>query len=291
MLSDVLTRFRLSAEVYHNARVCGDWQIQEGHLGQTCFHMPVEGACLLQIDGYPEQQLDTGDLVIFPHELPHRMCPVIPLEGKQQHLPYADSQQVPGTGLICGRIQFRHNGCHLLLKSLPEFFILKHADTQGWITPILALIQRESYRSDSTSQLLLNRLSELLFVYALRDFIVQQPTQVGVLALYAHPRLGKAVQAMHEKPSFPWSVAALAAEAMVSRTKFSNLFRETSGWTPMQYLTWWRMQLAWDLLASGTPTGDVAQNVGYQSESAFARVFKAEFATSVGSVRRGDYST
>lgn len=287
MLSDILSLFRLKAEVYHNAKVCGNWEIREHQLGQTCFHMPVEGACKLSIDGHVEEQLDAGDLIIFPRELPHQMCPISPLEGEQIHLPYPESKDREGTGLICGRIEFKHNGCHLLLRSLPEFLILRKNETESWLAPLLTLIKEESYRADETSHLVLDRLSEMLFVYALRTFIEKEPDQTGVLALYSNPMLAGAIKAMHSHPEQDWTLESLASAAMMSRTKFANMFRNTGKWTPMQYLTWWRMQLAWDLLTKGEPIADVSERVGYKSESAFSRVFKKEFGTSVGAVRRG----
>ncbi len=287
MLTDVLGLFRLNAKVYHNAKVCGNWEINEHEIGQTCFHMPVEGACKLSVKGYKEDNLGSGDLVIFPHELPHSMCPITPLEGKQEHLAYSDAEGREGTGLICGRINFKHTGCHLLLKALPEFIILRQQDTQDWLQPVLQLIKEESYRSDDTSSLVLDRLSELLFVYALRSYIEKEPDKTGVLALYANQQLELAVKAMHQKPNHDWTVDTLAQAALMSRTKFANLFRKTCGWTPMQYLTWWRMQLAWNFLSDGESIAEVSEKVGYKSESAFSKVFKNEFGESAGTVKRG----
>lgn len=76
-------------------------------------------------------------------------------------------------------------------------------------------------------------------------------------------------------------------QAAMSRTAFATAFKELSGWTPMQYLTWWRMQLAWHLLADGEPVAIVADKIGYQSEAAFSRAFKSEFKQTAGEVRRG----
>jgi len=60
-----------------------------------------------------------------------------------------------------------------------------------------------------------------------------------------------------------------------------------SGWTVGQYITWWRMQLAWQQLQSGGAVANVADNVGYKSEAAFSRALKKVFEVSPGRVRRG----
>ncbi len=79
----------------------------------------------------------------------------------------------------------------------------------------------------------------------------------------------------------------LATKAMMSRTVFSEKFKVVSGWTVGQYITWWRMQLAWNLLRNGQAVAPVAEQVGYQSEAAFSRAFKKMFEVSPGRVRRG----
>ena len=67
----------------------------------------------------------------------------------------------------------------------------------------------------------------------------------------------------------------LARQAGLSRTTFSNRFNELTTYTPLNYLTSWRMQLARQLLAnSDLSIIDVTARNGYQSEASFGRVFK-----------------
>ena len=88
-LHDLLRLIRIRVDVYHNARVCGDWVIREHALGQTCFHMPSQGTCRLSVPGHGEWMLEEGDLVIFPRETAHQMVPAEPQAGVQEHLPIA----------------------------------------------------------------------------------------------------------------------------------------------------------------------------------------------------------
>ena len=55
----------------------------------------------------------------------------------------------------------------------------------------------------------------------------------------------------------------------------------------MQYLSWWRMNIAWDLLAEGKSVSLVADKVGYQSESAFSNTFKKVFGIRAEKVNNG----
>ncbi len=108
-----------------------------------------------------------------------------------------------------------------------------------------------------------------------------------MLALYGHPRLARVIAAVHQQPGRDWTLDAMASEAALSRTAFAETFKAVSGWTPGQYLTWWRMQLAWSLLSGGESTAEVAHRIGYQSEAAFSRAFQKMFQIAAGKVRRG----
>ncbi len=55
----------------------------------------------------------------------------------------------------------------------------------------------------------------------------------------------------------------------------------------MQYLTFWRMQKARELLSeTRLGTAVIAEQVGYQSEAAFGKVFKKVIGTGPGAYRR-----
>lgn len=284
MIADLLKLFRMHAEVYHNAKVCGDWLIQEGELGQTCFHMPTEGACILSLPGFPDEVLEAGELVIFPRELPHSMRPASKIEGLQVHMSYASAVEVEGTGMLCGKILFQHVGGDALISALPKVMIFKHSESTIWLHQLRQLLIGESYLN--AQGLVIDRLSELVFVYAMRHYVEQDCSDVGVLALYGHSKLRLALREIHRSPQEAWTLGGLAAVSGLSRTGLAESFKAVSGWTTMQYLTWWRMQLAYDYLSQGDSVSMVAEAVGYRSEAAFSRAFRREFSLYAGEVRR-----
>lgn len=285
LIDEVLNIIRLEVDLYHNYRVCGDWRINEHTLGATCFHMPTQGDCLLRVPDEGEWQLNEGDVVIFPKELPHLMEPSSPQEGLQQHLLIANSQDQPGTSMLCGAIAFQHAGGEQLMQLLPKVLIVRAEQAKHWLGPLTELIVAESLNGAALASPMLNRLCELLVVYALRCYAVNYQHESGIFALYAHPKLFNAVKAIHTSPAHNWQLSSLASEAAMSRTRFSELFTQVAGMTATQYLTWWRMQIAWSELLQGKHVEAVADNVGYRSEAAFARAFKKVFGTTVGVVR------
>jgi transcriptional regulator GlxA family with amidase domain len=122
---------------------------------------------------------------------------------------------------------------------------------------------------------LLDRLFEVLLIQILRHLMDNGQAQVGMLAGLAHPRLRLAMIAMHERPAEEWSLEALAARAGMSRSVFANAFRDTVGCTPGAYLQRWRVALVQQALRQGRALKLIADEVGYGSESALSRSFKA----------------
>lgn len=282
---NLIRRTRLTARVYHNAMVCGDWQLNEYHPGTCCFHMVTSGQCRMSLQN-DETILNRGDLVFFPREIAHKMFPVVSLSGAQQHLAYDDDNAKEGTGLLCGAIYFDHPAANQLLDALPVFCVIPASSNQSWFTPLYDLILAECYSPSLASSVILDRLSELIFMQCLQYLIQQSPQKHSVLSIYTHPQLAKVISAIHAEPQFAWTLELLAKTANMSRTQFAKLFRDTSGWTPMQYITWWRMQIAVDLLRNGESFGQICDAIGYQSEAAFQRSFKQIMGMSPGKFRR-----
>ncbi len=285
-LSDLIRIFRMHVDVYHNAQICGNWLYKDSHLGETCFHMVTKGECQLDVPGSLSTVLNLGDLVIFPREIPHSMFPVNETSEKQKVIPLDKAQDLPGTGMLCGQACFDHQGSLHLLDALPEVFIVRFNQENTWCCSLVAMIMAESVSPDIASQAILNRLSELLFVYALRQHLLDSDKNLGILALYSDPRLQKAISAIHDDPAAAWTLEKLAGKAGMSRTAFADRFRQLSGWTPARYLTWWRMQLAWRKLSEGLASAEVANQVGYRSEAAFSRAFQKNFGITAGKIRR-----
>ena len=123
---------------------------------------------------------------------------------------------------------------------------------------------------------MLARISEMLFVDAVQRYVEALPPDgTGWLAGLRDRFVGRALMAMHASPAEDWTMDELGRRVGLSRSALHDRFVEFVGQPPMQYLTHWRMQLASGLLRSSNATvATIAQEVGYDSEAAFARAFK-----------------
>ena len=141
---------------------------------------------------------------------------------------------------------------------------------------------------DATADAMLAKLSEVFFAEMLRRYQRELPPgQTGWLAGARDPSVGRALTLLHNKHAHPWTIAELAREVGVSRTVLAERFRHFLGEAPMAYLTRWRLRLGARSLTSTTQSvAQIAEEVGYESEAAFNRAFKREYALPPAKYRR-----
>jgi AraC-like DNA-binding protein len=101
-------------------------------------------------------------------------------------------------------------------------------------------------------------------------------------------RLNKVLSYISENLTDEINNTQLAKLACLSMTQFKKVFKEDMGATTQHYVTKQRMNKAKTLLThTDTPIAIIAEQVGYQSPSAFSRKFKAYFGHSPKAFSQG----
>lgn len=160
-----------------------------------------------------------------------------------------------------------------LLDALPPILVLTPS---MWDTPLLQLLDTEITKDEPGQQAVLDRLFDLLLIAALRAWFARPHGHTPAwYRAHGDPVIGRALRVLHESPSHPWTVAALARTVGISRGLFARRFTELVGEPPMTYLTAWRLALAADLLREpGATVEAVALKVGYSNGFALSTAFK-----------------
>jgi AraC-like DNA-binding protein len=137
------------------------------------------------------------------------------------------------------------------------------------------------------SELIVRRLSDVLFIHILRAWVDSLSDAASWLKALHEPRIAAALALIHKSPGQSWTVESLAREVAMSRSTFSALFTDLVGEPPMRYVARWRLQVAAQLLRrSDMSLSGVAESVGYRSSPGFARKFSREFGVGPGAYRR-----
>jgi transcriptional regulator GlxA family with amidase domain len=175
---------------------------------------------------------------------------------------------------VCANLHFDGGSAHPIASALPDVVCLPLSDIKG-AEPILELLFSEALGSDCGRHALVDRLFDVVLIQLLRHLMETSQVRNGLLAGMSNPKLRKAIVAIHDTPSTDWSLEALAETAGMSRSTFANDFRDTVGCTPGVYLQAWRIKLTKQALTRGRQLKMIAMEVGYSSETALSRAFKA----------------
>ncbi len=290
-LNQLLATFRLKTDVINNAQYCGDWAIDTSGTGKASFHIVSHADAYIRSDDLNGTvYLEKGDCVLFPRDSHHILSNLAKCNlpsNQQSAVSYDEGLQDDGVGLICGYFHFEQNAASSLLDILPDALVIQRKSTEGSIARLLDLMINESLRTTAGTEAVVDRLAEALFVIILREHVEKNDAGTGLAAALRDQKIHKALVSMQAEPHAKWSVEKLAALAAMSRSSFAARFKSLLGESPMEYLTRWRMQVAYNLLdEEKLPVLEVADRCGYDSEAAFAKAFKRVIGVGPGAVRQ-----
>jgi AraC family transcriptional regulator, alkane utilization regulator len=312
-LSDALQAVKLTGAVFMTMDFRAPWCVltNEAPLRRAMprvehmihFHYVQQGQCHVRIpDTGQRMVVHEGEVVLIAHGDAHELSsdPALaptPIEslltpgGGRPLTQLKHGGNGAATLVVCGFLACDPRLCRSLLQALPRLttVALRSGPSGGWIEATVqqSLLEADSGRAGAVA--MLARLSELLFVEALRRHVeTLGPDQPGWLAGLRDPLVGRALALLHNQPERKWTVENLARETGGSRSVLSERFAHYLGVAPMRYLTRWRLALAARTLRNepGARLARVAEAVGYDSETAFNRAFKREHGHSPQRWRR-----
>ncbi|CAN7677739.1 AraC family transcriptional regulator [Variovorax sp. LjRoot290] len=311
-LSETLRVVRLVGAIFINARFTAPWCYQSpradtvapilepGAERVVIFHLITEGECYVELAGEPPVHLMAGDAIIFPQGDAHRMTsqPGLPpatggrlaevLTRRPRQLAYGGGGAT--TRLVCGYLACDARLAGMLLAGLPALVRVnvRGSNAGTWLEASVryALAEARSPRPGGAG--VLAKLSEVLFIEVLRLYMNEQGEgRTGWLAGVGDRIVGAALNALHKSPAHAWTLDELARTVGSSRSVLAERFQQLVGSSPMQYLTQWRMLLAANLLCrSNAPLASIAEDVGYQTDTAFSRAFRREYGAPPAAWRR-----
>lgn len=285
LLSFLLGAYQLRAGVLATPSLCAAWQFGTAGMRQATFHYVAAGPCWLHTRDAPPVVLETGALVMFPHDAWHLLSAQPTLDGEDLR-PIMEGDG-PVTTLLCGYFEFLAGRFNPVVEALPGIIVVSADDAIGNVSTVVRMLMDEARGDGIGTSSVLNKLADTLFVMGVRHHLRQCVDPKGLLAGLADPGLRRALEVIHRRASENWTLEALAREAGMSRTTFAQRFAELVGSTPNEYLTRWRMTQAELILRDpGMSVAHAATQVGYEDESAFRKAFKRVHGQAPGALRR-----
>lgn len=310
-LSEVLRSVRLRGAVFYYVSCGRNWAAEAPaarHIAPAVmpgaehvmeYHVVTRGEAWAAVVGEQPVRLAAGDIVLFPHGDAHVISsapglrpesvdsdwliatandpkPIpISLMGVDGGLGATSTEDAP-TVVVCGFL-----GCDLrpfnpLIATLPRLLHIPANGNDRWDVLLVRQAVLESQERRPGSEAVLERLSEMMFVDAVRRYLDRLPEDsTGWLAGLRDRFVGKALALLHDRPGEDWTIEMLSERVGLSRSALHERFVHLLGYAPMQYLGNWRMQLAAKrLLQSKDTIFTIGMALGYDSEAAFSRAFK-----------------
>ena len=315
-LSDILRVVRLSGAIFFHAEFTAPFSYEAARIEDLAplveptserlviFHLIIEGECWIELSTGERVRLQAGDVALLPQSHPHLMAsapglPALPsgeLAALISHQPQLVTSGGGGatTALVCGFMTCETGLGRMLLTGLPPVVkaALGGTDAWSWLEASVGYALAEARTGRPGGAGILAKLAEVLFIEVLRARMeAEGEDAIGWLVGVRDRVVGAALAALHREPAHPWTLDELARAVGASRSVLAERFQKLMGVSPIQYLTQWRMVMAANLLRrSSAQMTHIAQDVGYQTDTAFIRAFRRQFGQSPAAWRRAQAS-
>jgi AraC-like DNA-binding protein len=297
ILAQVLDRVRLGGTLLFHFELGHPWNLELPARPYALFHYLSRGSATLALETGPEIQMTEGDFVVITRGEPH----VLYSDRRAKPLRIMDIDRLsprlgvvrhggrakPVSTMICGNFTVARPLFGSVLELLPPVLLLKPAADGGWLEAILRRMVSESALERPGQHVALSRLTEVLFVEALRSWIASlNPGQGGWLGAISDPHIGPALKLIHENPERTWTLTDLGQRVGLGRSAFSARFTRLVGQSMHRYVIERRMaEAAFLLETSDEPIARIASQVGYETAAAFSKLFHRHHGLSPGRYR------
>lgn len=306
-LSHLLQIITVTGQIEVRCAYGAPWRIEwsEAASNEIPYHVVLQGRAFLEDpETKTAKELSSGDILLLPHGAAHVLhdgSGEMPINTRERQgsagwtLSENDGQGEQ-LDLLCGRFFIAPPHDRLIRSYLPTNLVARAksvhdeeeiGSARNQLASLVALMRMESGGDRAGSRAVLNALSSALFTLVMRAASESEKAPEGLLALTGHPRLAPAIAAMFADPVHPWKLPDLADLCGMSRATFMRHFQDKLGRSALDLLTDLRMSLAANELKKPViSTEAVAETVGYQSVSAFRRVFTERMGMTPGEWRQ-----
>lgn len=250
-------KFAFRATTVFFGNFCRDMHVPR-HFDSGFVHFIRSGIVEISVPGQAPILVDEPALVFFP----------------RSHVHSIRTLENAGVDIYCACVEFKAAQNNPLSLSFPNELVVPVREMPK-LVGILDALFSEGIDQELGWTVVMDSLCVVALVQMTRHLLERGQILRGALAGLRDRRTAAALKTIHAEFANAIVLEDLAQTAGMSRARFSLHFKAVVGQTPFEYLAAYRMGIAQKLLKSRQPIKHIAADVGYESVSAFNRVFRS----------------
>lgn len=292
VLDDILDTLRFRGSIFFHSSLAAPWGMSLTPSVAPRFHVALQGGFYV---GTSDSRVAAKpmDIVMLPGGDMHWIADqenrkLVPSEraGEACQLGQPLFQQGDITNrLMCGVVEYDDEISHPFISSLPSILHLSDIQDSIWMT--VQQIDREIICSGKNTSTIIDRLTEVLFIQLIQQYVSKNVQLTGFLAALREPRLGKSLSLIHRSPELRWTLDMISKEVGMSRASLQRKFKSEVGISPITYLNRWRIAKAYKLIKhSSQPLDLIASNIGFSDARTLRTAFQRQYGITPSALRR-----
>lgn len=294
VLDDIIDTLRFRGSIFFHSSLAAPWGMSLSIIAMPRFHIALEGefyvgsACsnikvkpmdiIMIPDGDMHWIADQNDRELIPSEQAGDACVL--------GMPLFQQGEITNK-IMCGIIEYDEAIKHPILSALPSIIQLSNIQSNDSIWMTVKLIDAEINRTKSKKNSIIDRLTEVLFIQLLNNFINENDHLTGFLSALKEPRLNKILQLIHQNPERQWTLDIICDVVGMSRATLQRKFKAGIGVSPMVYIGRWRMAKAYQLLKySNLSLEGIADGTGFSDARTLSHAFKDHYGDTPSQFRK-----
>jgi AraC-like DNA-binding protein len=285
----LLDSMDVRAEAFAICRIARDAALLIPAISDLKIMYVLKGTLQLHVDGSAPLVSPEGSIILLPKHLARTLTGQEPANQTYRaqevihmgihNLMYLDAfaGDEHDIRVLCGRVQIGFANDFDVFDGLVQPISAK-PDNDAFVRSAFETMLDESRFRTAGSQALANTLMKACLVELLRHDLDRLHQPGSSPSILLKPGVGRSIIAILSEPSAMHTVASLANVACMSRSALAKAFVETTGVTPIEFVTRARLAKARDLIAATEGSiASIAMAVGFASRSHFSLRFRQRY--------------
>lgn len=294
VLDDIIETLRFRGSIFFHSNLAAPWGMSLSPMSTPRFHIALEGGFLIGAQNH-ELNVAPMDIVMLPDGDMHWIADqadreLVPSESAGAACDLGTPLFQRGTitnRVMCGLVEYEEGISHPIVSALPSILHFSNIKSDDSIWMIVQLIDNEVQRIQSRKNIVIDRLTEVLFMQLLNKYVSENEHETGFLAALNEPRMRKTLQLIHEHPEKHWTLDRISEEVGMSRATLVRKFNASLGVSPMSYISHWRMAKAYKMLKySNLSLDSIAEQIGFSDARTFRKAFQRHYDFTPSALRK-----